>query len=185
MEIFITLTKYNTQQRRAEGNHCWCVQLNQHIFMPLTIMSNVFLKNGTYPFIHIGRVYKNTEKSPGDLMRLFVTQTPVKDHQLTLVWKTLKGVIIIMIIIITHLPKYMKVTVLTTVIGPLGIVTRGLVKELEDSEIRGRMRTFQAVALLRSDRILRRVLRTWEDLLSLRLQWEAISLRWCQKLSKE
>ena len=26
----------------------------------------------------------NTEKSPGDLRRLAVTQTPVKDHQLTL-----------------------------------------------------------------------------------------------------
>ncbi len=27
---------------------------------------------------------QNTEKSPGDLKRLAVTQTPVKDHQLTL-----------------------------------------------------------------------------------------------------
>ena len=27
---------------------------------------------------------ENTEKSPGDLRRLAVTQTPVKDHQLTL-----------------------------------------------------------------------------------------------------
>ena len=31
---------------------------------------------------------KNTEKSPGDLRRLAVTQTPVKDHQLRLVWKS-------------------------------------------------------------------------------------------------
>ena len=28
--------------------------------------------------------------SPGDLRRLAVTQTPVKKHQVTLVWKTLK-----------------------------------------------------------------------------------------------
>ena len=27
---------------------------------------------------------QNTEKSPGDLRRLVVTQSPVKDHQLTL-----------------------------------------------------------------------------------------------------
>ena len=27
---------------------------------------------------------RNTEKSPGDLSRLTVSQTPVKDHQLTL-----------------------------------------------------------------------------------------------------
>ena len=32
---------------------------------------------------------QNTEKSPGDLMRLAVTQTPVEDHQLTLMRKTL------------------------------------------------------------------------------------------------
>ena len=31
----------------------------------------------------------NTENSSGDLRRLAVTQTPVKDHQLPLRWKTL------------------------------------------------------------------------------------------------
>ena len=31
---------------------------------------------------------QNTEKSPGNLRRLVVTQTPVKDHQLTLIEKT-------------------------------------------------------------------------------------------------
>ena len=36
----------------------------------------------TTAFIKIGQ---NTEKSPGDLRRLAVTQTPVKDHQLTLI----------------------------------------------------------------------------------------------------
>ena len=39
-----------------------------------------------YCTIEIG---ENTEKSPGDLRRLAVTQTPVKDHRLTLVWKTI------------------------------------------------------------------------------------------------
>ena len=32
---------------------------------------------------------QNTEKSPGDLMRLAFTQTPVKNHQLTLMLKSL------------------------------------------------------------------------------------------------
>ena len=32
---------------------------------------------------------QNTKKCPGDVKRLTVTQTPVKDHQLTLMWKTL------------------------------------------------------------------------------------------------
>ena len=31
---------------------------------------------------------QNTGKSPGDLRRLAVTHSPVKDHQLTLMWKT-------------------------------------------------------------------------------------------------
>ena len=61
---------------------------------------------------------QNTEKSPGDLKRLAVTQTPVKNYRLTLVWKTLKRV---------------------------------------------------------AGRILRRVLETWRDLLSLKLQWKTIS----------
>ena len=32
----------------------------------------------------------NTEKSPGDLKKLAVTQTPVKNHQLKLMRKTFK-----------------------------------------------------------------------------------------------
>ena len=35
-------------------------------------------------------VGQNTEKGPGDLRRLALPQTPLKDHQLTLMWKTLK-----------------------------------------------------------------------------------------------
>ena len=38
-----------------------------------------------HPNYGIVEVAQNTEKSPGDLRRLDVTQTPVKDHQLTLV----------------------------------------------------------------------------------------------------
>ena len=33
---------------------------------------------------------ENTKKSPGDLRKLAVTQTPVKNHQMSLMWKTLK-----------------------------------------------------------------------------------------------
>ena len=36
------------------------------------------------------RLAQNTEKNPGDLRRPAVTLTPVKDHQLKLMWKTLK-----------------------------------------------------------------------------------------------
>ena len=68
-----------------------------------------------------------------------------------------------------------NVTVIPFVIGALGTVTKGLVQGLDDLEIRGRVETIQTTAFLRSSRILRRVLDTWGDLLSLRLQWKTIS----------
>ena len=68
-----------------------------------------------------------------------------------------------------------KVTFIPIVIGAFGTVIKGLIKVLEDLEIRGRVETIQTIALLRSARILRRVLETWEDLLSLKLQWKTIS----------
>ena len=50
-----------------------------------------------YSVVEIGQ---NTEKSTADLMRLVVTQTPVKYHLLILMWKTSRSNIIIIIIII-------------------------------------------------------------------------------------
>ena len=37
-----------------------------------------------HPYYNIIEIGQNTKKSPGDLRRLAITQTPVKDHQLTL-----------------------------------------------------------------------------------------------------
>ena len=68
----------------------------------------------------------------------------------------------------------MRVTIVPIVIGALGTVTKGLLKSLEDLEIGGRVDTIQTTALLRTARILRRVLETWGDLLSLKLQWKTI-----------
>ena len=48
---------------------------------------------------------ENTEKSSGDLRRLAVTQTPVKEHHLTLIWKTPMEMIIIIIIKISKATK--------------------------------------------------------------------------------
>ena len=78
----------------------------------------------------------------------------------------------------------MKVMVMPIVTGALGTVTEGLVQRLKDLEIRGRMETIQTTAM-RLARILRRVLETWGDLLSLRFRWKTISLRWYEKLSNE
>ena len=66
----------------------------------------------------------------------------------------------------------MKVTVITIVIDAIGTVTKGLVKRQEGFEIRGRVETIKTTASLLSARILRGVLETWWDLLSLKLQWK-------------
>ena len=69
----------------------------------------------------------------------------------------------------------MKVTIVPIVIDVLGTITKGLLKGLEDLEVGGRVETIQTTALLRTARILRRVLETWGDLLSLKLQWKTMS----------
>ena len=63
-----------------------------------------------------------------------------------------------------------KLSIITIVIGALGKVTKGLVQGLEDLEIKERVETIQATALLRSAGMLGRVLDTWGDLLSLKRQ---------------
>ena len=54
----------------------------------------------------------------------------------------------------------MKVTFIPIVIGALGTATKGLIKGLEKLEITGRVLTTQTTTLLRTARILRRVLET-------------------------
>ena len=74
----------------------------------------------------------------------------------------------------------MKVMIVPIVIGAFGTVTKGLLRGLEDLEVGGRVETIQTTALLKAARILRRVLETWGDLLSLKFQWKNISWRWFQ-----
>ena len=74
----------------------------------------------------------------------------------------------------------MQVTIIPIVIGVFGTVTKGLLKELEDLEVGGWVETIQITTLLRTASILRKVLETWGDLLS--LQWKTICISWCEKL---
>ena len=73
----------------------------------------------------------------------------------------------------------MKVTIVPIVIGAFA---KGLLEGLEDLEVGGRVETIQTTALLRTVRTLRRVLETWGNLLSLKLQGKTIRYRWCEKL---
>ena len=54
----------------------------------------------------------------------------------------------------------MKVTIIPIVIGAFGTVTKGLLKGLEDLEVGRRLEAVQTTALLKTARILRRVLET-------------------------
>ena len=66
----------------------------------------------------------------------------------------------------------MNMTVIPIVYGALGMVPKGLEKRLRELKIIGRIKT---KVLLRSAIILRKVLETWGDLLSLSLQWKTTS----------
>ena len=66
-------------------------------------------------------------------------------------------------------------TIIPITIGAFGKVTKGLLKGLEDLEVGGRVETIQTTTLLRTARILRRVLEACGELLSLKFQW-------CEKL---
>ena len=61
----------------------------------------------------------------------------------------------------------MKETMMSVVVGALETIAHDLEKKLEELEIRGRIKTILTTALLNSARILRNVLETWDDLLSL------------------
>ena len=78
----------------------------------------------------------------------------------------------------------MKVTIIPIVIGAFGTVTKRLVQGLKNLDITGRMETVQTTALLKSTRILRRVLESWGDLLSLKLLGKTISWRWYETLPR-
>ena len=69
----------------------------------------------------------------------------------------------------------MKVTIVPIVIGAFDTITKGLLKGLEDLEVGGRVETIQMTALLRTARKLGRVLETWGDMLSIKLQWKTIN----------
>ena len=64
----------------------------------------------------------------------------------------------------------MKETIIPILISAFGTLTKVLLKGLKDLEVRGPVETLETIALLRTARILRRVLETLGNLLSLKLQ---------------
>ena len=64
----------------------------------------------------------------------------------------------VILIVIPVIP--IVIPVILIVIGALGIIPKGFLKELEDLEIRRQVEIIQSTVLLRSARILRKVLET-------------------------
>ena len=69
----------------------------------------------------------------------------------------------------------MNATEIPVVIDSLCTVTKWLIQVLEKLETDRRVEITQIIALLKSTRILRRVLENWGDLLWLKFQWKYIS----------
>ena len=80
----------------------------------------------------------------------------------------------------------MRVTAILIIVSVLKTFPKILESWLEQLDTRKRIEIIQTIALLRSVRILKRVLQTKGDLLSLRLQWKLISktLVWSGKTDK-
>ena len=89
--LFRLTTEYNWKNVKRdlvrELKKLWNMKVT---IIPIVIgLYQLWRTSGDHPNYYIIENGQNTEKSPGDLRRLAVTQTPVKNHQLTLIWKTL------------------------------------------------------------------------------------------------
>ena len=62
----------------------WCFWYSNLRIIKGTVGLGSKRTRGDHPKYSIIENVQNTEKSPGDLRRLAVSQTPVKDHQQTL-----------------------------------------------------------------------------------------------------
>ena len=76
----------------SDTNCNWCAQNNYKGI--LQGLEDLGIRGwvGDHPNYSIIEIGQNSKKSPGDLRRLAVTQIPVENHQLMVVWKTIKWV---------------------------------------------------------------------------------------------
>ena len=88
------LENWKTMEHESDGDTN-CNQCTQYSYQRIDKESGGLgnkRTSGDHPNDSIIQIGQNIEKSPGDLKRLSVSQTPVRNHQLTLAWKTLKRV---------------------------------------------------------------------------------------------
>ena len=82
----------NNNNNKGDTNCGWCTWNDpQRIGKEPGRFENIRTRRD-HPDYSIIMISQNTEESPGYLRRLSVSQTSVRNHQLTQQWKTLKGV---------------------------------------------------------------------------------------------
>ena len=90
---YLDLARELKKSKEHEGDHYtnrdWCFCYSHQSIIKGTGRLGGWRTSGDHPNYCIIENDQNTEKSPSDLRRLAVTQTPVKNHQLKLIWKTL------------------------------------------------------------------------------------------------
>ena len=85
------LKKAMKYESDGDTNCNWCTWNNPQSADQGTRRLRNHSTSKDHPNYCITKIEKNTEKSPGNLRRFAVTHTLVRNHQLTLVGKTLKG----------------------------------------------------------------------------------------------
>ena len=102
--MYLDLVRELKKTMKHESDDCtncdWCFWHSNWRIIKGAGRFGSWRTSGAHPNDSVIEDGQNTEKSHGDLRRLTVTQTPVKNHQLTLMWKTLKEYIMITILII-------------------------------------------------------------------------------------
>ena len=95
LELVRELKKTKEHEIDGDTNSNWCARYShQKLGTWIGGLENK-MTNWDHTNFYIIVIGQNTEKSPENLRRLAVIQTPVKNHQLTLKWKTLKEYILL------------------------------------------------------------------------------------------
>ena len=84
MGIYKEWCKNYEHEHDGDTNRNWCTWNNSERTDKGTRRLRNYRLRRDHPDYSIIKIDQNTEKSLGDMRRLAVTQTPVKDHQLTL-----------------------------------------------------------------------------------------------------
>ena len=90
LDLTREMKKTMEQENDSDTNCNWCTRYSHQKISTGTVGLGNKRMNGDHPNYSIVGIGQNTKKSPGNLRRLAVTQTPEENHQLMLVGGTLK-----------------------------------------------------------------------------------------------